>query len=265
MKSSVSRFISIGFIVTGVLFLILTAGFFFQMTWATALWPWQDGRLSYIFVASIMAASAVPIIWIGMSGEFGAARAGAINLGTSALGIAVYLSLLYRQGGELKILLTAIASAVFLLVNLGIYNWSRRFPLQDRRSVPLAVRISFGVFAVVLVLVALALLLHSPTIFPWRLKPETSTVVGFIFLGAALYFVHSVLFPSWHNARGQLLGFLAYDLILIGPFLAHFSDVSPEHRMSLIIYTIVLVYSGGLAVYYLFVNNETRSWKVQTS
>ena len=69
--------------------------------------------------------------------------------------------------------------------------------------------------------------------------------------------------PRWHSARGQLLGFLAYDLILIGPFLAHFNTVNPVHRLSLTIYTLVLVYSGALAVYYLFVNKTTRSWRIE--
>ncbi|MBX3080792.1 MAG: hypothetical protein KF716_04100 [Anaerolineae bacterium] len=64
--------------------------------------------------------------------------------------------------------------------------------------------------------------------------------------------------PSWHNAAGQLLGFLAYDVVLIVPFIQHFSDVIPEHRVSLIVYTTVVVGSALLAIYYLFIHPETR-------
>jgi hypothetical protein len=61
------------------------------------------------------------------------------------------------------------------------------------------------------------------------------------------------------------LGFLAYDLVLIMPFLQHFSDVLPEQRASLIVYTTVLVLSAGLAVYYLFIHRATRLAVVATA
>jgi hypothetical protein len=34
--------------------------------------------------------------------------------------------------------------------------------------------------------------------------------------------------------------------------------VQPEHFIGLIAYLIVLIYSGGLAIYYLFINSKTR-------
>ena len=123
--------------------------------------------------------------------------------------------------------------------------------------------ISFVVFTIVLLLVGTLLVLQKPVVFPWPLKPESSVIFGLIFLGAATYFAIALNSTKWHSARGQLIGFLAYDLILIGPFLAHFSAVKAEHRVSLILYILVLVYSGALAVYYLFINKITRPWKIQ--
>jgi len=35
---------------------------------------------------------------------------------------------------------------------------------------------------------------------------------------------------------------------------------SPEHLVGLIVYTAVVVYSGVLAVYYLFIHKATRVW-----
>ena len=71
-----------------------------------------------------------------------------------------------------------------------------------------------------------------------------------------------VLFPLWPGVsllgKRQLLGFLAYDLVLIGPFLQHFSTVRPEMRLSLILYTFVVCYSGLLAIYFLFIHPPTR-------
>ena len=83
-------------------------------------------------------------------------------------------------------------------------------------------------------------------------------VFGCIFLGDAFYFLYGMFRPNWHNALGQLLSFLAYDLVLIFPFIGLISTVEPDLLVSLIIYIIVLMYSAGLAVYYLFIDSQTR-------
>lgn len=250
--------------VGGVVFLVVTVGFFLRMGWATALWPWPDGRLSYVFISSIAAAIAAPMVWIGLTGEFGAARGGAVNLGITAAGMAVYLLLLYGREGRLQLLFSAVAAAVFLAINVVIFLWSDRHPIRDRRAMPGAVRASFGLFTAVLLLVSGLLVLQAPVVFPWPLRPESSVMFGLVFLGAASYFAVALQSSRWHSAKGQLIGFLAYDLVLIGPFLAHFDTVGPAHRLSLILYVAVLVYSGAIAVYYLFVNRETRSWQVES-
>jgi hypothetical protein len=90
------------------------------------------------------------------------------------------------------------------------------------------------------------------------LNPNSSTIFGCIFIGDAFYFLYGLFRPRWQNARGQLLSFLAYDLVLILPFLALFNAVKPEHLVSLIVYVSILIYSGALAVYFLFLNPPTR-------
>jgi hypothetical protein len=85
-----------------------------------------------------------------------------------------------------------------------------------------------------------------------------SVLAGCLFLGAAAYFVYGLVRPSWANAGGQLAGFLAYDLVLIGPLLSRLPAIAPEFRLSLIIYLVVVIYSGLLAVYYLFIYRPTR-------
>ena len=47
--------------------------------------------------------------------------------------------------------------------------------------------------ATLLVLVAAALLARAAYIFPWPLLPNSSLLFGWVFLGAAVYFVHGVL------------------------------------------------------------------------
>ena len=63
---------------------------------------------------------------------------------------------------------------------------------------------------------------------------------SWVFLGAAVYFGSSLIRPLWANGRGQLMGFLAYDLVLIGPFLRHFGKVDPALWINLVVYTTVL-------------------------
>ena len=125
---------------------------------------------------------------------------------------------------------------------------------------PLLVRVSFGVFIASLIFAGGALVFRIP-VFPWALNPDSSVIFGCIFIGDAFYFLYGLLNPRWHNAAGQLLSFLAYDLVLIVPFLLLFETVKPEFMFSLIVYVAVLVYSGGLAVYFLFVNSQTRLGK----
>lgn len=82
----------------GLASLVVSAGFYLQWSWATDLWPWPDSRLSYIFLASILAAVALPVIWIGLSGELGAAEAGGLDLAVTYGGMGAYLFSLEQPG-----------------------------------------------------------------------------------------------------------------------------------------------------------------------
>jgi hypothetical protein len=66
-----------------------------------------------------------------------------------------------------------------------------------------------------------------------------------------MFFASAIKAGVWGAARGPLAGFLAYDLVLIGPFITMFPDVSEKLFISLIVYTAVVVYSGALATWYL--------------
>jgi len=253
--SRVFRVLSFAFGLAGA---ALAVGYFLRLPWATALWPWEDGRLSFIFISSIMAAIAAPVLWIGLSGELGAAAGGAINLGVTFSGAAVFLFQLYGESNEAHLLRFAIGCAVFALFNVAILAWSLRQPIRDTRPMPTLAKVSFVAFGVVLTGVAIALLLRAPRVFPWPLDPRSSVLFGWIFLGAMTYFIYAVIRPSWHNTRGQLLGFLAYDLVLVVPFIQHFATVKPEHLLSLTIYLAVILYSGLLAIYYLLLDRSTR-------
>jgi hypothetical protein len=88
-----------------------------------------------------------------------------------------------------------------------------------------------------------------------------SVVAGAIFLGAAAYFAYALARPRWTNAGGQLAGFLAYDLVLIVPFLTRFQNVYSGWSLSLTVYIVVVIGSGILAAWYLFVAPDTRIFR----
>lgn len=246
-------------IITGILLLILCGGLWLNQPDIIALWPWPDGRLSYIFVASILAAIGAPVIWMGLSGELAVMRGGALDFAVTYLGLSITLIVAGAAAAELVAmpfyLILAVAAFTF---NLLLFWLVRNIPVQDKRPMPGLVRVSFLVFTLLLILVGTALIMRYPAVFPWPLKPQSSIVFGWIFMGAAMYFLYGFLRPHWSNACGQLLGFLAYDLILLPPFLQHLATVKADHQLSLWVYTGVLVYSALLAIYYLFVQRETR-------
>lgn len=69
----------------------------------------------------------------------------------------------------------------------------------------------------------------------------------------------------WENAGGRLAGFLAYDLVLLIPFVVRILSGSPSYYGSSseplrpnLLYTAVVLLSGVLAAYYLFIHGPTR-------
>jgi len=245
----------------GILVLALAFGYTFHVQAIIALWPWPDGKLSYLFVGSILAAVSASMLWIGWIDEPAALPGGALNIFVISATSTVYLFKLYLQGDHPGLLIYPVATLLMAAASIAVFLWSRRSTLRDSRPAPRPVRISFAIFLAVLVAASASLFFKLP-IFPWALNPDSSVIFGCIFLGNATYFLYGLLHPRWHNALGQLASFLAYDLVLIGPFLLLFETIKPEFLFNLAVYVLVLLYSGGLAVYYLFIDKETRNWAV---
>ena len=59
----------------------LAVGFFLQASWATALWPWTSQPLDYVVISSFLAAGAGAVLWIGLTGEWGALTGALIDVG----------------------------------------------------------------------------------------------------------------------------------------------------------------------------------------
>ncbi len=245
------------FVPVSILSLVLAGGFFAELEWATTLWPWPAAPLSYIFIGSILAAIAIPLLWIALSGDAAAMRAGALDLAVMYGGMLVYVITLIGDPGQPDLVPYAIVFGLACLGSAVAFSRSREIAWNDPRPMPAPVRISFAGFALILVAAGTALILHA-NIFPWPLTSESSVMFGMVYLGAAVYFVHGFLRPMWANAAGQLAGFLAYDIILLAPFLDRLGEAGGGELRSLVVYSAFLLYSGGLAVYYLFLAEPTR-------
>ncbi len=240
--------------------IVFAVAFFRQLTWATNLWPFPGTTpLTFIFVSSFLAAAAASTFWVAASENYGALA----GVGLDYLGILTPMAILALQlgarSGNTQLTVFGIQCALGVLFGLGLLRWSIRIPLDRTLPLPRPVRLSFVVFIIALLIVSARLIRNVPTI-PWTITPELSIIMGWMFFGAAVYFAYALLRPGWLNAAGQLAGFLAYDAILIVPFLTRLPSVAPERRTGLLIYTAIVTYSGLLAIYYLFIRKPTRVW-----
>jgi hypothetical protein len=220
-----------------------------------AVWPYpQSYGLSNVFIASMLAAIGAPIVWIGLSGDLAAIRSGAINIMAVSGGLGAQAVWKVAAGDSTERLLTfAIAACSLALVSAVLLLLTRKEPWLDPRPTPWLARGAFALFAFVL-LIAGGLLVQRIQIFPWVLTRDNAIAYGIIFLGSAAYFIHAIVEPVWSNARGQLLGFLAYDAVLLVPYARLWPSTAGDQQLGLAIYLGVIALSGVIAIWFLFFN-----------
>lgn len=241
---------------------LFTIAFFLQLPFAVALWPFPGTTpLTFTFISSIFAAAAASTLWATASGNYGALAGIGLDYLTILAPVAVLSFQLGASSSDARMTGYGVACVFGAIFGLGLFLWSVRLPLDRTRPAPAFLRWSFVFFIVALLIVSTRLIFNIPNTIPWMITPELSVVIGWMFLGAAAYFAYGLLRPGWVNAAGQLCGFLAYDLVLIVPFLTRLPAVAPQFRLGLIIYTGVVAFSGVLAIYYLFINRSTHLYR----
>ena len=237
---------------------LMALALFVQWPFVVDLWPFEGTTpLTFIFLSSIFAAAAASTFWAAASKTFGALAGIALDY-ILILGPVAILAFQLGASSDGSFTMVGIISILGVLFGVALLLWSLRIPIEGTLPMPGMVRGSFVVFIVALLVVSTRLILKVPDTIPWAITPELSVVMGWMFVGAAAYFVYGLLRPSWENAAGQLAGFLAYDLVLIVPFVSRLGSVPPEHKLGLTVYTLVVAYSGLLATYYLFIDKQTR-------
>lgn len=258
MNKTVVRYLLLGICVVQC---FMAVAFFLQWPFATGLWPFPGTTpLTYIFIASIFAAAAASTLWSAGTKNYGALAGIGLDYLIILAPVAVYSMQLGASTGNSQFTGYGIACVFGALFGLWLLLWSIRIPIDNSIPMPRLVRWSFVIFIIALLIVSVQLILQVPNVIPWVITPELSVVIGWMFLGAAAYFAYALLRPSWNNSAGQLAGFLAYDVVLIVPFLQRLPTVAPQFQAGLIVYTAVVIYSGLLACFYLFINKPTRIW-----
>src|SRR5690606_15715225 len=245
---------------------LFAIAYILRLDFAVSLWPFPNtSRLSFLLIASIFAAAAASTLWCLLAKEDAALAGIALDYITIFVPVTILTFQINAIERSNSLVLFGIAGAIMIAFGIGLFLWSQSIPFRDSRPTPRPVLVAFVIFVIALLLVGGALILKTPNILPWMVTPEGSVVYGWMFLGAAAYFAYGLLRPRWHNAAGQLAGFLAYDVVLIVPFIQHFANVPPELLPNLLVYSLVVGLSGVLALYYLFLNPETRVWGQKTA
>jgi hypothetical protein len=249
----------------GLLSAILAVGYFLQLPWALATWPWQDGRLSNIFVSSVLAAVAAAMLWISASAHFAGAAGGFLHMATMLGGAALVFFPLGQERADPRLTTYALVCAAAAAGSIAAFAWARRQPVQDPRRLPTALRVWCVLYILIVLTAGIALIRTAPGIMPWPLKPESSMVYGWIFVAAAWSFAYPLWQPRVEHIRVGLFGFLAYDAVLLVPFVRHFDTVRPELHTSLLLYVAALSMSTAVSIYYLFLCRETRVGPIRSA
>ena len=238
---------------------ILAVVFLLQPPALVEVWPF-DGTtpMSFVLMASMLAAAAASTGVPVLLGRYGALAGVGLDVASTFLPIGVFATVLGIFGADADQSLLAVVAAIGLFGGWVTYRRTERLPSVDGRPMPHPVRIAFLAFVGSLVVVGGLLVARFSNVLPWSVPPDLSTFFGFMFLGAAAYFWYGLRKPTWDNAIGQLAGFLAYDLVLIVPFLERLPTIDPAFAISLWLYLLVVIISGALAVWYLVLSPRWR-------
>jgi hypothetical protein len=262
MSPTLQAFVRLTLATAAVLLLAFGFALWMKAPFAVRMWPWADGKLSYLWISSILLSQGATVLWWAVSMELNAACGGALGLAAMHSGIAIYMGYLYTLRHQ-RVLLAWAATAAFLAAGAVLLFFAgRRVPWRERAPLNRFMRLSFLLFVLALTLASAMLLLRAPVVFPWRLNPDSSVIFGLPFLASAIFFLDAWLRPDVANARGQLLGFFVYDVVLIPPYLALWPKTRGGFRVALMTFLTVFVWSAALAIW-LWAANRIRHTSTQ--
>jgi hypothetical protein len=194
-------------IVLGLVTLVAAAGLSLQIAPVAEIWPLGDSAAVNCFLGAYLAGIAASLLWIGVSGDLGAAVAGALSLSVLYASLALAWLMLPLGAVEPRLRPIALLWVGGALGSGGLARWFRRFPLQDAQPLPRPLSRAFVGDALLLAFVGGALLLRAPNVFPLPLTAAAAALIGSAFLGSSVYFLSSLAVPRWRTACAPLWGF----------------------------------------------------------
>lgn len=278
VRPRVLRLARLACAVYGLASVVFAVGLYRQAGYATRIWPWPDDRLTYVYLASLAAAIAAPFLWVAWSGELATlAPVALVSLVVNA-GVAIYLAIRAATTDDRSPLAFAAGSLALAVGSGLVFRWVRRIPPRDGRATPRPVRRIMAGLGLLVGVISVGLLGRVDGLFPWDLRPETSTMFGIVYLGVAVYFAYAALHPAWPMTTGQLLGFVAYTTVLVKPYLdllgdrladepsgtplygsyAATSGGAGPNMLSLTVFLTILAFGTAPGVWTLVVRRETR-------
>ena len=260
---------------------VLAVGLYRGSSWATWVWPWQDTGMTYVFLASISAAVALPLAWLAVVNQPAAAADLALDAVTIGGVCALSLLVMGLSGDTGQLLKYAAGFGVSAVLGWIMFRVTSSLPVTDLTPLPRAVRGTFMITIAGLVVLGLSLMLRLDGVYPWSLPPQTSTLIGAWFLGAGGSFVFGLLRNTWIHAGTTLTGFLAYDAVQVVPYMRTLTDPAGTasqrqygpymegappaglavDRTNLGAYLAILALGAAVAAYFLFINPSTRIWR----
>jgi hypothetical protein len=238
---------------------LLAIGFLLHADAVTDLWPFPGtSPLSETFVGSILLAASASTGWCLLLRSDRAFVGVALDYLAILVPLVVVTAVRLVDDGGADLVGFGAMCLVSLVFGAVLLRVAARRPWRSEQRTPALVRWSFAAFVAALVVVGGMLVVRVENVMPWPVTPELSTMFGFMFLGAAVYFAYGVADPHWENAAPQLAGFLAYDVVLVGPFLERLPSIPEQFERSLWIYLAVIGYSALLAAWFLLLDPRTR-------
>lgn len=227
-------------------------GLLFEVAWVADLWIWPRAAApNHAFVGAVALSAAALLLWLARSGWWAAGVPLLVNALVATSGTALALVGAGTSADDARVRVYAwIAGAAAAASALGLLLLRGRTRRADAPPAP-PVQRSFAAFALLFLGVGVAETTGLVEAFPWPLSRTAAQVYGSIALGAAAFFLHLALVPSARSARGALLGFLVYDLAVLLPLANVAPATAPERVPSLVLYAVVLLWSGGLALWAL--------------
>lgn len=216
-------------------------------------WPWSGGLLAEAFVASVLAAVAVPMLWAAWHGRLAVTVPGFVHVATMAGGFALVLG-----NGPSGYAAAAGVALAIAGASLLAHLWVRGEPASDARRLPASLAGWSMLYVAILLVAGSALLRGTPGVMPWPVTAQASQIYGWVFIAAAWSFAYPLLTRRVEHVQVGLIGFLAYDLVLVPPFALHLPKVAPALHTSLVLYLTALVASLAVSVWYLAFSRATR-------